>query len=455
MHTASENNGPTLRGLLGQYPIQTRILRDLDTKSILNLCQTSWDMRTDIRAYLWNIDEKLERFFKDPKAFRSALGRADALISGSFALQFFAHEFWPESDLDINLRDGGENAGSLAKHLMEVEGYELASNQDIESSPYGTLGADGFSYRLGDISRIQTFIKGNESNSKNKTGNSSSVAAQQKVQLITTKNQPVQAILNGYYTSCIVNFISWNKAYCVFPRATLLFRETVPLTPPHDNNVELHKKYSRRGWRLRTEALYLYRPRVIPMMSTSTSAQPQQQKKTKPKYRGRFWPLGFDAFNERRVGGADTWTMSLSTAGVSRPPQPDSVLEYSCFRMDGFGPEQSVFAGNGRYNGIKICARVFESPSLRYEYTIGYLSPFWEWFGDMLARNTLGQLQVKMEEEERLQLTRDFSVHLFSLRFDKPDGWDYWDDVLPDMFEQWREQMADTAGGAGASSSPV
>ncbi|KAI0460643.1 hypothetical protein F5B21DRAFT_498579 [Xylaria acuta] len=126
MHIVGDS-GSTLRDLLGQYPIQRGILCNLDTGSILNLCKPSWDLRADIYVYLWDINRKLERFFENPRAFRTELGRADASISGSFALQFFANKYWPESDLDINLRDG-EGVDRLGEYLVEAEGYQLAGD---------------------------------------------------------------------------------------------------------------------------------------------------------------------------------------------------------------------------------------------------------------------------------------------------------------------------------------
>jgi hypothetical protein len=99
-------------------------------------------MRRDIRAYLWDINEKLGRFFMNPQAFRTELGRADALISGSFALQFFARRSWPESDLDVYLRDG-DGVDHLGQYLVEVEGYDLVPDQRLTlDKDIGTYGAD-------------------------------------------------------------------------------------------------------------------------------------------------------------------------------------------------------------------------------------------------------------------------------------------------------------------------
>jgi hypothetical protein len=156
-----------------------------------------------------------------------------------------------------------------------------------------------------------------------------------KVQLIATKSQPAYAILGGYYTTCIMNFISWNKAYCIFPRATLLFHETVPLWFTHSCYSELHQKYSRRGWRMRTEPVAFFRNPQEP----DFFLPPPMQNKRRTLQQGRAYPLGYNVTEDRRIGAADTWTVTLSTAGVMRPPQPDSVLDYSSFQIVGHGSQ--------------------------------------------------------------------------------------------------------------------
>ncbi|KAI0526282.1 hypothetical protein F5B22DRAFT_150776 [Xylaria bambusicola] len=398
MQSGGENDGLGLRYLLCQYPIRSCIFRYLDTRSILNLCRTSSAFRGDIYSYLWDINEKLERFFRNPTAFRTALGRADGLIAGSFALQFFANRFWPESDLDINLRDG-EGVEILGKYLVEAEGYEMVRNQDLEVIDY-----DQF-IRLRDIEKIITFAKSRD-------GNGSS--PELKVQLVATKNHPIVAILGTYYTSCIVNFISWNKAYCIFPRATLLYGETVPLTEPCDYDVALHNKYSKRGWRVRTRSVN-FKPGSANLL------------------RGDLHPLGTCLNVDRRIGGSDTWTMKLGTAGVAPPPQPDSVLDYSSFSLWVTGGVQldDPLADGCR---VTINIEIFKSPSLRYQHTYGSLRPFWSFVGDVLVGNLHGQLKTKMIRSTAESIIST-SWRVWDCEFVKPDGWDYWDDWIPEAFE--------------------
>ena len=124
-------------------PIRDGVLRYLDTKDVLRLCSTSTKLRQHILPVEWNINARLRRFLKDPIAFRNQLGRSDALISGSFALQFFERVIWQESDLDIVVEEG-TGADKLAEYLIRVEGYERSKNQDFEA------------YRVDDIDGVRS-----------------------------------------------------------------------------------------------------------------------------------------------------------------------------------------------------------------------------------------------------------------------------------------------------------
>lgn len=61
---------------------------------------------------------------RDPQSFRSQMGRHNALVSGSVALQFFERVVWKESDIDIFIEQG-ENAEAFGNYLIEQEGYKF------------------------------------------------------------------------------------------------------------------------------------------------------------------------------------------------------------------------------------------------------------------------------------------------------------------------------------------
>lgn len=52
------------------------------------------------------------------------MGMYNAVISGSFAVQYFDRQTWKESDLDIFIAKG-QSAWDLERYLCEVENYEF------------------------------------------------------------------------------------------------------------------------------------------------------------------------------------------------------------------------------------------------------------------------------------------------------------------------------------------
>jgi hypothetical protein len=87
-------------------PIRTVFTHHLSTADLLQLASTCRFARDSIYKSEWNINSKLRSFVRDPIAFRSRLAQSNALISGSFALQFLERVVWPESDMDIFVEDG-------------------------------------------------------------------------------------------------------------------------------------------------------------------------------------------------------------------------------------------------------------------------------------------------------------------------------------------------------------
>jgi hypothetical protein len=63
------------------------------------------------------------------------MGKYDALISGSFAIQFFDHVSWTESDLDIFV-EGEENSKAMGRYLMEQEKYNFVERTPDQPTGY-------------------------------------------------------------------------------------------------------------------------------------------------------------------------------------------------------------------------------------------------------------------------------------------------------------------------------
>jgi len=69
-----------------------------------------------------------------------------------------------------------------------------------------------------------------------------------RLEIILTHNHPIHSTLSTY-TTALVNVITGNHAYSVFPNATLVKRQTYPTRiPDYFNGVILTQKYKDRGW---------------------------------------------------------------------------------------------------------------------------------------------------------------------------------------------------------------
>ena len=120
------------------YPIFSCLCDQLPIGDILALSKTCKDF-SDIYVYLlplqWNVDKRLHRFVNDPIGLRSKLGELDALISGSFAIQFFERVTWHSSDLDMYVK-AGARAYALRTYLANSEGYTLQTTKGTGDLPY-------------------------------------------------------------------------------------------------------------------------------------------------------------------------------------------------------------------------------------------------------------------------------------------------------------------------------
>ncbi|KAF2501961.1 hypothetical protein BU16DRAFT_423778, partial [Lophium mytilinum] len=68
------------------------IARQLSPMDLIHLRQTSRGLHSAYDTAVktqWGINRALQKFVKDPKAFRNKMGQMSSVISGEFALRFF------------------------------------------------------------------------------------------------------------------------------------------------------------------------------------------------------------------------------------------------------------------------------------------------------------------------------------------------------------------------------
>ncbi|KAJ4387135.1 hypothetical protein N0V93_007724 [Gnomoniopsis smithogilvyi] len=287
-----------------QYvPMRDCLFRLLDQRSILRLAQTSKQVREMIYGdkALWNINLKLARFFDNTVAFRSQLALCDALIAGSFALQFFEQVNWSNSDIDLYAKMG-DNMEAMDSYLIKKEGYMRAPNTRLEESDYGGYETTN---PHGDVIEVRTYFRGEKMDPL-------------KVQLMATNGPPCLAILRNYYMSCICNFITWNKAYSMYPKTTFVYHKTFPLLPLERRWKDLYQtyfiKYRQRGWGRMIKLPIVEEPGEIFSAAAWAASGPLPA-------------------IQRKVGDKFSWVMRLEIEGVTPSAIPDSVIESSGFEI--------------------------------------------------------------------------------------------------------------------------
>ena len=122
-----------------QYPIVSHLCDYLLIGDIVALTRTCRSLSTLYRNLLpaqWNVNRDLRQFVHDPNGLRSAMAKNDAVIAGSFALQFFERSTWRAADLDLYVQQGHQFE-SLTRYFMDTEGYHPSAR--VESTDeYGT-----------------------------------------------------------------------------------------------------------------------------------------------------------------------------------------------------------------------------------------------------------------------------------------------------------------------------
>jgi len=225
---------------------------------------------------IWNVNSLFRRFFRDPWMFRQKLRQVEGIVAGGLPTQFFARERWSESDLDVFVAYPGfkQSRGLFGDHryrMMEAdirrrvkilgsffvdhEGYRFSGRGDTESqagddeeSSLGSKIPDYLSER--EKSLVETEDEGSPLFTVCPFANGHLVV---KIILFrgTWKYMGfVRAMLETFYGTQVMNFITWNQAVSVFPRLTFVERKMVVLRLPlYQIEKDGVQKYVSRGWR--------------------------------------------------------------------------------------------------------------------------------------------------------------------------------------------------------------
>ncbi|KAG9311289.1 hypothetical protein JVU11DRAFT_8377 [Chiua virens] len=234
-------------------PIYDPILSSLSLHALIQValtCRVAYHAVANYKSRAFNINRHLSRYFLDPVAFRSLQAKTNTLISGSNALQFLDRSFYPESDLDLYTHPG--HTFELAQFLVQVERYTFVptGHQPTDWRTAIPEKWDGtqkrvrmewdedepLEYPLKGITGVFTFQKPSPSEGT------------LKVQVIEAAASPVEAILH-FHSTCVMNLISSDAAYALYPMATLVERTGLGM-PRGASAHEAIAKYIARGWRI-------------------------------------------------------------------------------------------------------------------------------------------------------------------------------------------------------------
>lgn len=237
-----------------------------------------------------------------------------------------------------------------------------------------------------------------------------------RIHLIVTKSAPAQSILRETATTGKVNFLSWNKAYSVFPLPTFIQYKSYLLQPWNGVIRSAAQNESRGGWNIQ----------------------------------GVMWPeekhINHPMRERRRVGDRYTWIIPFDTREVEWSKTPDYVLEYACFTIPGISDNDDESydrnKGDARYYHIK--ADALESQVLRHIYTTGDVG-----MSDFISRRLHSSTILELRMLDPAQRPTNYNQILGNPadidgaleNFDRPASWRYRDDEIPKWCEAYERSI--------------
>ncbi|KZV80362.1 hypothetical protein EXIGLDRAFT_589166, partial [Exidia glandulosa HHB12029] len=240
-------------------------------RSLCRLARTCVATRQAVENYLrhaLNVNKLLARFFGSldgARAFRNLQARYEFVVSGSQALQLIDRTVYPKSDLDIYVFPlDGEAVGQW---LIDQAGYEflplysnegrtfqqavttlrrlLNNNEPLESDDdtiediYGAPAVRGvlrFAKRTADSDLSVPLTQDK---------------ARLEVQVIVSQTAPIHSVIS-FHATMSMNFITWDRVYSLYPRATLEERRALVTFGKGVGFEEAMLKYTSRGYRIET-----------------------------------------------------------------------------------------------------------------------------------------------------------------------------------------------------------
>lgn len=391
-----------------RYPIFHNLCDCLTIAEIVALTQTCKKF-SGLYQYLlssqWDVDQALRRYVEDPQGFRSQMARYDALISGNFAVQYFERNIWSCKRLVVYILQG-RGSQLFSKYLSTIAGYSEEKLKEYgPDRPAMEVGISAMTIILGSLlkdlrSQTRTFKKDAD--------------RKFEIRLHSTTCLPAQYILEISSSTAVVNILSWNKAYSVFPLPTFIQHKSYLLHDLDKSARQSARKYSQRGW------------------DVQGVMWPEEKRRNHP------------IRERRRVGDRYTWTIPFDTRKVEWSKTPDYVLEHACFEMDlsmNYDNEEFQYRNQSvRYYVIE--ANVLESKVLKHTYVYGGVDMI-DFFFPRLHSFIISEI-YKLDPAQRPTNYKQMLEYPGNIDgalgdFDQPASWTYRDDEFPKWYKAFEQ----------------
>jgi hypothetical protein len=422
LETTSKNmsSKTNLRDLLSSRlaPIQDTLMSVLEVADIIALRQTCKAVCAEITDKLemqdYNINLTLKRWFIDPIAFRSTQAACNALILGRLPFHFMSRR---KSQHDVLHIACGEQIESM-EGFLEADGYVKCLDSDAEEDEKTSL--EFKQYRSNENGACEYIMSLYEKVTDN--GETSAI-------LVYNDPTPVSTLIsNTARTTADLHVISWNKAYSLYPRCTMLTKEAFLLNMM---NEEICEELSED----------------INSLSEDGIAA-----------KGVHWSSMHDPSNVpeeltsrlRRIGDKFTWTINLNTEGISPTScVPDNVLQSSTFRI-ALPFRSSPFEMPVSYYTMMV--RSLTAPTIKYSYTYATSHDKDQYNREhnfMEYSNSISWLNLRIHEATMVEITKmktqdrpaiyaqifALGVNISSVDWNavdiqKPATWKHYDDEL-------------------------
>ncbi|KAK6498222.1 hypothetical protein TWF506_004462 [Arthrobotrys conoides] len=356
----TRKTAPTILDILNANlePCYSRILSHLDLPSILRLFSTCKTIHS-ITYCIFNIDTHLRPFFQNPVVFRQAMADNNLIVSGSTALKFFTREKWVSKDLDVYTN----SMASLRRtaDVLEKEGYKFVpfvwQSKSIEAS---IVNARGMNFKKEMEQNLELQDRKVIKEMSNYTYDGAQIqdvfryskeSENLHIDIILTYGPALLSILEGYYSTYIMNFFTYNRAYNLFAYHTVLknegFKTLAEVSPKREEAIQ---KYKGRGYNIVAYGNYHSCKMQCPLRP------------------------------HRRVGDMFTWMIDLPINDISIPTNPILVETYT-FRMVGHSSVKNE-KGSRTFRALRnvsLKMDVFQHPNLEFPLLVDKMPSTGSW----------------------------------------------------------------------------